>query len=186
MRQLSTRIRWAAVTALTIAASTGCMSVGDDAGDPSPSRQADRKGASAPPDGDTVSGSGRSGSGGGRAEAQSDRGASSGRPDAKSSGRGASAGPADPRPVPGVPGVPEPTRGGPLPTPEPSAPGPGEPPAPPATQEPPPPSPEPEPSQPPEPPSASPAAQFHNGANRARDGVRTWPTPRVSPQLAPA
>ncbi|MGP3635890.1 hypothetical protein ACTU45_21435, partial [Streptomyces sp. 24-1644] len=73
MRQLSAPVRWAAVTALTIAASTGCMSVGDDGEKPAPSRSAGPKGASAEPDGGTVPGSGRSGYGGSRAEAQSDR-----------------------------------------------------------------------------------------------------------------
>ncbi|WP_329039400.1 hypothetical protein OHT61_17160 [Streptomyces sp. NBC_00178] len=186
MRQLSARVRWAAVTALTIAASTGCMSVGDDAGDPSPSRQADRKGSSARPDGGTASGSGWSGSGGGRAEAQSDRHDPRRKPDAKSPGRGPSAGPEDTPGVPGVPGTPEPTHGGPLPTPEPSAPGPGEPPPPPVSPEPPPPSPDPEPSQQPEPPTASPAAaQFRTDAMGAPDRVDVWPTPRASPQVAP-
>lgn len=183
MRQLSARVRWAAVTALTIAASTGCVSVGDDAGKPSPSRAADRKGASAQPDGGTVSGTGGSRSGG-RAEAQSDRGPS-GKPDAKASGRAPSAGAEGARPVPGGPGTPEPTLGGPLPTPEPSAPGPGEPPPPPVTPDTPPPSPEPEPSPPPEQPSASPAAQFRTDAMGAPGRVEVWPTPRVSPQVAP-
>ncbi|WP_250288191.1 hypothetical protein [Streptomyces atroolivaceus] len=184
MRQLSARVRWAAVTALTLAASTGCVSVGDDAGKPAPSRAAEQKGASARPAGGTVSGSGRSGSGDGRAEAQSDRGAPR-TPDAKASGRAPAAGPAEARPVPGGPGTPEPTQGGPLPTPEPSVPGPGEPPPPPVTPEEPPPSPEPEPSPPPEPPSASPAAQFRTDAMGAPGRVEVWPTPRVSPQVAP-
>lgn len=99
MRQLSARVRWATVTALTIAASTGCVSVGDDAGKPTPSLSADRKGASALPDEATVSGTGRSGSGGGRAEAQSDRGAAR-KPDAKASGRIPSAEPGKAVPVP--------------------------------------------------------------------------------------
>ncbi|MFF5723532.1 hypothetical protein [[Kitasatospora] papulosa] len=182
MRQLSARVRWAAVTALTVAASTGCVSVGDDAGKPAPSRSADRKGASAPPDGDTVSGTGRSG--GGRAEAQSDRGAPR-KPAAKASGRTPSAEPGKAVPVPAGPGTPEPSRGGPVPVPEPSAPGPGEPPPPPVVPEEPPASPEPEPSSPPEQPSASPAAQTHTDAAGVPGRVGMWPTPRVSPQVAP-
>ncbi|MEU1487250.1 hypothetical protein [Streptomyces sp. NPDC005752] len=185
MRQLSARVRRAAVTALTIAASTGCVSVGDDAGEPSPSRSADRKGTAVMPDGGTVSGTGGSGSGGGgRAETQTDRGASR-EPDAKSSGRAPSAGPEGTRPVPGGPGSPEPTRGGPLPTAEPSAPGPGEPPAPPVTPEEPPPSPDPEPLPPSDPPSASPAAQLRTHATGVPERAGRRPTPRASPQVAP-
>ncbi|MFG2537089.1 hypothetical protein ACGFU4_17750 [Streptomyces sp. NPDC048511] len=184
MHQLSARVRWAAVTALTIAASTGCVSVGDDAGKPVPSHSAGEKGASARPGGDTVAGTGRPGSGGGRAEAQSDRGPSR-EPDAEASGRPASAGPEKARPQPGRPGTPEPSRGGPLPTPEASDPGPGEQPPPPVTPEEPPPSPDPEPSSPPEPPSASPAAQSRTDAMGAPGRVEVWPTPRVSPQVAP-
>ncbi|MEU0134816.1 hypothetical protein ABZ172_12385 [Streptomyces sp. NPDC006296] len=184
MRQLSARVRWAAATALTIAASTGCVSVGDDAGKPTPSRSADRAGASALPDGDTVSGTGRSGSGGGRAEAQSERDASR-RPDPKASGRTPSAGPVKAAPASVGPGAPEPSHGGPPPTPEPSAPGPVEPPPPPVTPEEPPASPEPEPSPPPEQPSASPAAQSRTDAMGAPGQPGVWPTPRVSPQVAP-
>ncbi|KPC82438.1 MULTISPECIES: hypothetical protein [Streptomyces] len=187
MRQLSARVRWAAVTALTIAASTGCVSVGDDAGKPSPSRSAGQKGASALPDGGTVPGTSRSGSGAGRAEAQSDRDRGASRkPDGKPSGRVPSDGPEKARPVPGAPGTPEPTRGGPLPTAEPSAPGPGEPPPVPVTPEEPGSSPDPEPSPPPDPPSASPAAaQFRTGSMRAPGRAEVGPTPRVSPQVAP-
>ncbi|MEU1216670.1 hypothetical protein ACFYSH_09590 [Streptomyces sp. NPDC005791] len=187
MRQLSVRVRWAAVTALTIAASTGCVSVGDDdAGKPAPSRSADPKGESARPDGGTVSGTGRIGSGGGRAEAQSDRGASR-KPDAKVSGRAPSAGPAKARPAPDVPGTPGPTLGGPLPVPEPSVPVPADPPPPPVTPEEPPPSPEPESPPPPpeEQPSASPAAQFRTDALGPPEWVEASPIPRASPQVAP-
>ncbi|MEV8226336.1 hypothetical protein AB0P41_09745 [Streptomyces sp. NPDC079167] len=184
MRQLSARVRWAAVTVLTIAASTGCVSVGDDAGKPAPPRTAGEKGAPDRPDGGTVSGTGRSGPGGGRAEAQSDRGASR-KPDAEASGRAPSAGPKGTRPEAVGPGTPEPTRGGPLPTPEPSEPGPGEPPPVPVTPEEPPPSPEPEPSSQPEQPSASPAAQSRTDAMGAPGRIEVWPTPRVSPQVAP-
>ncbi|MEV5134855.1 hypothetical protein AB0K87_31115, partial [Streptomyces sp. NPDC053705] len=63
--------------------------------------------------------------------------------------------------------------------------GPGEPPPPPVVPEEPPASPEPEPSSPPEQPSASPAAQTHTDAAGMPERVGTWPTPRVSPQVAP-
>ncbi|MEV6312270.1 hypothetical protein AB0M10_27185 [Streptomyces sp. NPDC051840] len=184
MRQLSARVRWAAVTALTIAAATGCVSVGDDTEKPSPARSADEKGVPARSGGAPDSGGGRSGSGGGRAEAQSEREGSR-RPDAKASGRTPSAGAEDARPAPAGPGTPQPTQAGPPHTPEPSAPGPGEPPPPAVSEEPPAPSSEPEPSQPPEPPSASPAAQFRNDAASAPGRAGVWPTPRVSPQVAP-
>ncbi|MEV6259175.1 hypothetical protein AB0M42_00115 [Streptomyces sp. NPDC051784] len=183
MRQLSARVRWAAVTALTIAAATGCVSVGDDTEKPSPARSADEKGAPARSDGAPDSGGGRSGSGGGRAEAQSEREGSR-RPDAKASGRTPSAGADDTRPAPAGPGTPQPTLAPPH-TPEPSAPGPGEPPPPAVSEEPPAPSSEPEPSQPAEPPSASPAAQFRHDAAGAPGRGGVWPTPRVSPQVAP-
>ncbi|MDX3068319.1 hypothetical protein PV518_40215, partial [Streptomyces sp. ND04-05B] len=99
MRQFSARVRRAAVTALTIAASTGCMSVGEDAGTPVQPRPADRKGAPAEPEGDTVPGTGRAGFGSGRAEAQSDRGTPR-KPDPSGSGRAPSAAPGHTRPVP--------------------------------------------------------------------------------------
>ncbi|MGW1813103.1 hypothetical protein ACWCQM_05915 [Streptomyces sp. NPDC002125] len=185
MRQLSVRVRRAAVSVLTIAVSTGCMSVGGDAGKPEPPRPSSQKGASdSRPDGGTVSGTGRyGGPGDRRAEAQSDRGASR-KPDDKASG-GPAATPGAARPEPGGPGTPEPTLGGHLPTPEPSVPGPGEPTPPPVTPETPPPSPEPEPSPPQEPPSASPAAQFRTDAMGPQGRVEVWPTPVASPQVAP-
>ncbi|MBK6033673.1 hypothetical protein JHN57_35180, partial [Streptomyces sp. MBT59] len=59
MRQFPAPVRWAAVTALTIAASTGCMSVGEDgAGGPGPSRSAGPKGSQTDPAGNTIPGSG--------------------------------------------------------------------------------------------------------------------------------
>ncbi|MDQ0794987.1 hypothetical protein [Streptomyces sp. B1I3] len=186
MRHMSARVRRAAVTALTIAVSTGCMSVGDDAGQPAPPRPSGRQGESAQPDGGTVRGTGRSGSGGGRAEAQSDRDASR-RPDARPHPAGRPDRPGGTLPAP-APGNPEPTLGGHLPTPEPSAPGPGEPPPPPVSPEPPPSPPpaSPEPSQqPPEQPSASPAAQFRSDALGPPGRVGVWPTPKASPQVAP-
>ncbi|MYX72293.1 hypothetical protein GT016_07060, partial [Streptomyces sp. SID3915] len=82
MRQLSARVRRAAVTALTIAASTACMSVGEDAAEPAPEHPADRAGRTVrQPDGGTVSGTGHTGTGGGRAHAQSEPSGSSRAPE---------------------------------------------------------------------------------------------------------
>ncbi|MEU5718637.1 hypothetical protein AB0G71_23270 [Streptomyces sp. NPDC020403] len=189
MRQLSARVRRAAVTALTIAVSTGCMSVGHDAGQPAPPRPSGQRGESAHPDGATGRGTGRAGSGGGRAEAQSERDVSRG-PEANAHPGGSPAAPASPAgSLPeSAPGQPEPTRGGQPPLPEPSVPEPGEPPPPPSSPEPPPSPPpvSPEPSQPPpEPPSASPAGQFRSAAAGPSERVEVWATPEASPQVAP-
>ncbi|OKK17104.1 hypothetical protein OG892_21290 [Streptomyces sp. NBC_00341] len=186
MRQLSVPapVRWAAVTVAAIAASTGCMSVGDDGGKPAPSRPAASKGAVTGPDGSTATGTGRSARTGG-AEAHSDReAAESGAPSAS----------ADPSRSPGAksaaPGL---VRGGrlsapPLPQAEPGVPEQPEPPAPSEAQTPEPPHPpeEPEPSEPPEVPSASPAAQLRNEAMGAPGQVEELPTPKASPQVGPA
>lgn len=187
MRQLSVpaSVRWAAVTVVTIAASTGCMSVGDDAGKPAPSRSAAPKEAVAGPDGATVTGTGRSARTGG-AEAHSDReAAESGAPSASAdSSRSPGTKPAEPgRPGPGrvsvpprqaAPGVPE--------QPEPPAPSEPQTPEPPAPPE----EPEPEPSEPPGVPSASPAAQLRNEAMGAPGQVEEMRTPEASPQVGPA
>ncbi|MET8880665.1 MULTISPECIES: hypothetical protein [Streptomyces] len=193
MRQFPAPVRWAAVTALTIAASTGCMSVGEDgAGGPGPSRSAGPKGSQTDPAGNTIPGSGQSGGRGGGAHPHSDRGVpgSSPRPDA--SGAKPSATAKDARPEPAAPG--QPTRGaggGVRPTPTPSTPGPGEPP--PVTPEPPAPptpapdpDPEPQPTDPPEPPpSASPAAQFRAQGTGGPKPVGPLRTPEASPQVGP-
>ncbi|MFE6703209.1 hypothetical protein [Streptomyces sp. NPDC057718] len=194
MRQFPAPVRWAAVTALTIAASTGCMSVGEDgAGGPGPSRSAGPKGSQTDPAGNTIPGSGQSGGRGGGAHPHSDRGVpgSSPRPDA--SGAAPSATPKKgARPEPAAPG--QPTRGaggGVQPPPTPSTPGPGEPP--PATPEPPAPpppapdpDPEPQPTDPPEPPpSASPAAQFRAQGTGGPKPVGPLRTPEASPQVGP-
>ncbi|MEL5960350.1 hypothetical protein AADR41_37285, partial [Streptomyces sp. CLV115] len=75
MRQLSVPVRWAAVIAATVATSTGCMSIGDDGGKaaPSPSPSPEHGGSAARPDGGTVAGTGRVRTGGGGAEAHSER-----------------------------------------------------------------------------------------------------------------
>ncbi|MEU5368274.1 hypothetical protein ABZ362_04675 [Streptomyces sp. NPDC005951] len=192
MRQFPAPVRWAAVTALTIAASTGCMSVGEDgAGGPGPSRSAGPKGSETDPAGNTIPGSGQSGGRGGGAHPHSDRGVpgSSPRPDA--SGAKPSATAKDARPEPAAPGQPTRAAGGVRPTPTPSAPGPGEPP--PVTPEPPAPptpapdpDPEPQPTDPPEPPpSASPAAQFRAQGTGGPKSVGPLRTPEASPQVGP-
>ncbi|MGW6713294.1 hypothetical protein ACWF9X_10945 [Streptomyces globisporus] len=192
MRQFPAPVRWAAVTALTIAASTGCMSVGEDgAGGPGPSRSAGPKGAETDSAGNTIPGSGQSGGRGGGAHPHSDRGVpgSSPRPDA--SGAKPSATAKDARPEPAAPGRPTRAGGGVSPAPTPSTPGPGEPP--PVTPEPPAPptpapdpDPEPEPTDPPEPPpSASPAAQLRAHARGGPEPVGPLRTPEASPQVGP-
>ncbi|MFF3174377.1 hypothetical protein ACFVQ0_17350 [Streptomyces sp. NPDC057900] len=191
MRQLSVPVpvRWAAVTVVTIAASTGCMSVGDGGGKPAPSRPAASKGAATGPDGSTVTGTGRSARTGG-AEAHSERevaesGAPSASADASRSpgkesaepGRvrgGRLSAPPLPHAEPGVPERPE--------RPEPPAPSEAETPDPPAPPE----EPEPEPSEPPQVPSASPAAQLRNEAMGAPGQVEELRTPEASPQVGPA
>ncbi|MGY3681626.1 hypothetical protein [Streptomyces sp. TE33382] len=191
MRHVSAPVRWAAVTALTIAASAGCMSVGDDAARPGPSRSADEKGGEAGPGGGAVPDSGRAGSGGRLAHTHSDREAP-GEPDPDASGATSSRAPRGPRPAPGSP---LPTRGGHLPTPSSSVPGSVESP-PPVTPEPPGPSqpgpgtdPDPEPPQPsepsPPPTSASPVAQFRTDAMRAPVHLESLRIPEASPQVGP-
>lgn len=191
MRQLPVPVRWAAVTAVTIAASTGCMSIGSDGGKPAPSGSAVPKGSVAEPDGSTVAGTGHARTGGG-AGAQSERRAGrsadpsasvtpSGSPGAASDRSGPAKGGRPPAqtpsaPGPGVPEQPEP--------PAPSDPGPGTPETP---QPPTPPEPDPEPSEPAPPvPSASPAAQLRQGATGAPDALYAMRTPEASPQVGPA
>ncbi|MGW2087026.1 hypothetical protein [Streptomyces sp. NPDC001880] len=191
MRQLPVPARWAAVVAATVAASTGCMSVGDGEGKPLPSSSPEHGGSAARPDGGTVAGTGRVRTGGGRAEAHSEREV------VESPEPGESAGPpAAPDGVrPGAePGGTEPPRGTVPPAPSASHPGPGVPqqpesPEPSVSPTPEPPSsPEPEPSGPPSapPPSASPAAQLRSEAAGASARSVPLRTPEVSPQAGPA
>lgn len=187
MRQLSVPVRWAAVTAV-IAASAGCMSVGDDDdGKPAPSRSAVPKGSAAEPDGATVAGTGPARTGG--AEAHSERGEAAQSPSPTPSVS------ADPSDSPGTgPAESGRLRGGRLPAPRPSPSGPGvpeqperpDPPAPADSQTPEPPEPDPEPSEPPPAPSASPAAQLRDDAMGAPDDVDQLRTPEASPQVGPA
>ncbi|MFE3600771.1 hypothetical protein [Streptomyces sp. NPDC059142] len=214
MRQLSAPGRLAVwiVTSVAALTSAGCMSVGDDAGSPAPSRSADRTGAAAEPDGGTGSAAGVGGadawpghtekSAGGttQAEAGGDAGpdgkGGAGDAGAAAAGKGPSpaAGSSDapsPRPSTGArpqPGNGKPTGPGsePVPTREPtrSAPPPVQQP----TQTPPPvdPDPEPEPTKPQEPPSASPAAEMRMGAMALADGAGMMKEPSASAQPGPA
>ncbi|WP_406452693.1 hypothetical protein OG782_19585 [Streptomyces sp. NBC_00876] len=189
MRQLPVPVRWAAVTVVTIATSTGCMSIGADGGKPAPSRPAASKGAMAEPDGSTVAGTGRARTGGDAGAHSGGKTGQSGDPSpsagpsgspAASGGRAPGQGGHQPAPAlspagPGVPQQPEP--------PAPSDPGPGTS----ATPQPSvPPEPDPEPSQEPPVPSASPAAQLRNNAMGPPDGPGAMRTPEASPQVGPA
>lgn len=127
MRQLSVPVRWAAVVAATVAASTGCMSIGDDGGKPAPSPSPEHGKNAARPDGGTVAGTGRVRTGGGRAEAHSEREAAESPEPGGSGAPSAAPGGVRPGTEPGgvEPGGGEPPRGTPLPTPSASRPGPG-------------------------------------------------------------
>ncbi|MFE2294499.1 hypothetical protein [Streptomyces sp. NPDC059452] len=193
MRHLSVPARWAAVTALTIAASTGCMSVGEDAARPGPTASSDPKGRAVEPNGETapVSG-GAARRGGGDAHTHSDADSDRKNPKGKPSPTASGAVPSDtPKGVRPEPGAPQPSRPGQPPAPTPSTPGPGEPPpvapepsAPPVPD--PDPEPEPEPTEPSEPPpSASPAAQFRTQAMGGAEEGRPLRTPEASPQVGP-
>ncbi|MFI9627670.1 hypothetical protein [Streptomyces sp. NPDC052042] len=197
MRQLSLSARWAAVIAVTVAASTGCMSIGDDGGKPSSKPSPDPKGSAAGPDGDTVSGTGGYRAGGGRAEAHSEREAAE---TTRPSGSATPSGSPDAHPrtergkpgVPSEPGVPAPEWGGGQPVPEVSPPGSEVPqrpePSPPPSESPapePPVSPEPEPSEPAPQPSASSAAELRAYAMSLPDEPTALRTPEVSPQDEP-
>ncbi|MFF2330370.1 MULTISPECIES: hypothetical protein [unclassified Streptomyces] len=193
MRQLSARVRWAAVIAVTVATSTGCMSVGDDGGKPATSPSSEPKGSVAGPDGETVAGAGGARTGGG-AEAHSEREAADRTESAQPSGSASADSPDSPGRVrPGAgPGGPGETRGGGLPAPSvpPSAPGvpqqPESPPSEPAASEPPgSPEPEPEPAEPSPQSSASSAAQLRNDAMSALEKPALMRTPDVSPQVEP-
>ncbi|MEU2024339.1 hypothetical protein ABZ565_19610 [Streptomyces sp. NPDC016469] len=194
MRQFSVPVRWAAVTAVTLVTSTGCMSVGSDGAEPAPSRSAEPKGAAVEPNGSTVTGTGRSRFGG--AGAQSERRGAGTSASASPSGsapaaEGSRGGPdeggdrdrAARPPVPAGPPEPAPPEASVPADPDP-VPGPQDPadtPAPPDPQEP---GPEPSESAPPVP-SASPAAQFRTDAMGWRDGVPALRTPEASPQVGP-
>ncbi|PVE13272.1 hypothetical protein [Streptomyces scopuliridis] len=216
MRQLSAPGRFAVwiVTSLAVAASTGCMSVGEDEGKPAPSRSAEDQGAAAEPDGLTGEGAGAGEphawqgrtEDGGEERAGADGRGKEGR-DGKGYGKGtdepgdmggtggngaspsaSSAVTPSPEPSKGTrpqPGEPVPPGDGHVPPKEPTRP------APPASPPPgppgpdPEPQPEPEPTKPPEQPSASPAADVRTGAMSAADGTGMRKEPMASPQLGP-
>ncbi|MFF5567912.1 hypothetical protein ACFY7Z_19265 [Streptomyces sp. NPDC012623] len=208
MRQLSAPGRRLAVwiaSSLAVAASAGCMSVGEGGGEPAPSRSPDRGGAAAEPDGETAAGvgtgvphfgQGRTGPGGaaehsgayaeagGGSERAAGKGGEDGKGGKDASPEASSPATASPEPSRGSrphPGRPTPPREDPVPTKEPTRT------APPPTQQPPQtqdPEPEPEPeTKTPDPPTASPAAEVRTGA--APDGVWAWKEPRASPQTGP-
>ncbi|MFE3829134.1 hypothetical protein [Streptomyces sp. NPDC059092] len=213
MRQLSAPGRLAVwiVTSVAALTSAGCMSVGDDAGSPAPSRPADRSGAATEPDGGTGDAAGVGGadawpghtdqSAGGTARAEADGaagadgkgGAGDGATEAEagkgpSPEAGSSAVPS-PRPSTGArpqPGNGKPTAPGnePVPTREPtrSAPPPVQPTQTPAPVDP---DPEPEPTKPQEPPSASPAAEMRMAAMALADGAGMMKEPSASAQPGP-
>ncbi|MFF9346360.1 hypothetical protein [Streptomyces sp. NPDC014734] len=198
MRQLSVPVRWAAVVAVTAAASAGCMSVGDDGDKPPRTPTAEPRGSAAVPDGGTVSGTGTVRSGGGRAEAHSEREAAES-PDPGESKASSVPSEAHPRTEhgeagePAEPGVPGPGHGGGRPEPSAVEPGPGTPQRPesPSPSEPPAPeppaSPDPEgPAGPSPQPSASPAAEFRAYAMSLPGGPAALRTPEASPQVEPA
>ncbi|WP_351231202.1 hypothetical protein [Streptomyces sp. NPDC002133] len=199
MRQLSAPGRCAVwiATVLTVAASAGCMSIGDDGGEGAPAKSPQQKGVAAEPDGGGAAqggagGHGRTGMGG---AAQSGGAASKGGEDAgagaspsasvapsaqppKGGGSGStgSVKPADPQ-------GPTPPAGEPTSSADPTPPA-GEPTS---SADPTPPGPDPS-GEPTDPPSASPAADTQMGAMRAADenweGARAEPT--ASPQMEPA
>ncbi|MFJ1596039.1 hypothetical protein [Streptomyces sp. NPDC088261] len=193
MRQLSApgRLVVGLVTSLAVASSTGCMSVGADAGKPAPSRSAGRHGAAVAPDGGTGEAPGGSGGepgrtepgGGDRVHADREGTAKEVSPTPSSSHRPAS--PAPSKGVPPQPGKPTPPPWNePQPTKEPTrpAPPPSDPPPPP------PPSPEPQPEPDPEPtvlPSASPAANLRAVELFPGDGTGMRKMPTASPQVGP-
>ncbi|MFE4913830.1 hypothetical protein ACFRCX_20130 [Streptomyces sp. NPDC056652] len=210
MRQLSAPGRFAVwiVTSLAVAASTGCMSVGEDEGKPAPSRSAEDQDTAAEPDGVTGEGAGAGEpyawqgrtEGGAESSGADGRGKEGG--DEKGDGKSTSdrAGGGDngaspsassdvtpsPEPSKGTrpqPGKPAPPGDGPEPPKEPTRPAP--PASPPPGPQDPEPQPEPEPTRPPEQPSASPAADVRTGAMSAADGMGMRKEPAASPQLGP-
>ncbi|MGV9313990.1 hypothetical protein ACWDR0_17685 [Streptomyces sp. NPDC003691] len=194
MRQSSVpgRVAAAFAVSLALAASAGCMSVGDDErAKPAPSGSPDRRGTVADPDGGYEHPGGRHPDGTGRHRDSGKPGEAArkdGRPELKPSAS-ASAAPEGPRPGPGAerpqpqPGAPKPT----APRPTPSAEEPVDPPVDPPVEEPtdPPVS---EPPQPTDPPSASSAPEVHAGAMKLvdADGRGMRGRPEASPQPGPA
>ncbi|MFE4371794.1 hypothetical protein ACFRMN_26880 [Streptomyces sp. NPDC056835] len=216
MRQLSAPGRFAVwiVTSLAVAASTGCMSVGEDEGKPAPSRSAKGQGTATEPDGVTSEGAGASEpyAWQGRTEdGGAERGGANGREkeerDGKGEGEGTGAAddtgdtggngaspsasstvPPSPEPSKGTrprPGKPIPPGDGPVPPKEPTRPAPPADPPPGPPDPDPEPQPEPEPTKPSEPPSASPAADVRTGVMSAADGMGMRKEPTASPQLGP-
>jgi hypothetical protein len=190
VRQLSApgRLAVSVVTSLAVAASAGCMSVGDDEGKPAHSPSAGRNGTTAEPDGGTGAGAGVPGGGWYGRTPDGPRPATG--PDGKGKG-------APPDPSSSVAPPPAPSKGTrpwlgstappgsePIPTKEPSRPA-GPPTPPPPASQAPDPQPDPEPEKPSDPPSASPTADVRVGAMSAADGTGMMKEPMASPQLRP-
>ncbi|MFJ1751100.1 hypothetical protein ACIOJD_33435 [Streptomyces sp. NPDC088116] len=194
MRQLSAPGRRIAVwiaTSLAVAASAGCMSVGDDGERPAPSRSADSPDAGARPDGGT-------GTSAEEPHALHDRTARGGtghaHPDAKGEERANGASPSvsssatpSPEPSTGVrpqPGRPAPPRGEPEPPSEPTRSVQLPTTAPPAQS--PTPEPEPEPTKPSAQPSETPPSEVRASGMVPADGMGMRKELEASPQLGPA
>ncbi|MFD9372141.1 hypothetical protein ACFWA6_31190, partial [Streptomyces sp. NPDC060020] len=102
MRQLSASLRLA-VTALAVAATAGCMSVGEDAAKPGPSSSADRRGGAEAGASVTGRGSGVHGNGHG---AKDGTGNQDGKPKEDGKASGATGASPSPGATGGQPGVP--------------------------------------------------------------------------------
>lgn len=131
MRALYVPVRLAAAV-LAVAATAGCMSVGDDAGQPGPSHSAGRQAGGVPAEGSVVGGaeagsySGKSGKGGRRGKASAKPGKSasgdasaSASPGAKPSAKATEKGGTPSRATAPAGGEPTPTRTSAEPSPEP-------------------------------------------------------------------
>ncbi|MFJ5227862.1 hypothetical protein [Streptomyces sp. NPDC088400] len=195
MRQLSAPGRRIAVwiaTSLAVAASAGCMSVGDDGERPAPSRSADSPDTGTRPDGAT-------GASAEEPHALHDRTARGGTEHAHPDGKGedlangaspSTSSSATPSPEPSTgtrprPGRPTPPRGEPEPPNEPTRS--VQPPSTPPPAQSPAPEPEPpEPTKPPTQPSETPPAEVRASGMAPADGMGMRKELEASPQLGPA
>ncbi|MDX3855402.1 hypothetical protein [Streptomyces sp. AK02-01A] len=194
MRQFSApgRLVVRIVTSLAVAASAGCMSVGDDEGKQAPSRPADSRGAAVEPDGGTNSGAGVRAPGAARSHPGEDGVEHAGADDKGKDGspRPSSRAESSPEPSKGArsrPGGPTPPRDEPVPPKEPprTQPPASQPPAQsPAPDPGPGPDPEPEP-EPVDPPTTSPAADMRTALMTMGDGMGMRKEPLASPQAGP-
>ncbi|MEU3184739.1 hypothetical protein ABZ707_11075 [Streptomyces sp. NPDC006923] len=183
------------VTSLAVAASAGCMSVGDDEGKQAPTRPADSRGAAAEPDGGTSSGTGVRAPGASQSHMGEDGVEPAGpdEPGKNGSPRPSSRAESSPAPTKGArprPAGPTPPRDEPVPPKEPPR---SQPPvSPPPVQTPAPdpgpgpdPEPEPEPTMPVDPPNESPAADMRTALMAMEDGMGMRKEVLASPQMGP-